>query len=34
VVERFGELSGPLTPEAMTRDASSYVDFLAAQKAP
>jgi carboxymethylenebutenolidase len=28
---RLGELSGPLTPEAMDRDAAEYVDFLAAQ---
>jgi carboxymethylenebutenolidase len=28
--KRFGELSGPLTPDAMERDASKYVDFLAA----
>lgn len=27
---RFGELSRPLTPEAMDRDAAEYVDFLAA----
>ena len=30
-MKRFAELSGPLTPEAMERDASAYVDFLAAQ---
>jgi carboxymethylenebutenolidase len=29
-MKRFGELTEPLTPEAMTRDASPYVDFLAA----
>lgn len=29
--KRLAELSGPLTPEAMERDASSYVDFLAAR---
>jgi carboxymethylenebutenolidase len=29
-MKRFGELAAPLTPDAMTRDASSYVDFLAA----
>ena len=28
--KRLGELAGPLTPEAMERDASKYVDFLAA----
>jgi carboxymethylenebutenolidase len=28
--KRIGELSAPLTPEAMERDASAYVDFLAA----
>jgi carboxymethylenebutenolidase len=27
-MKRFGELAGPLTPEAMTRDASAYVDTL------
>jgi carboxymethylenebutenolidase len=29
--ERFAELKEPLTPEAMERDGSGYVDFLAAQ---
>ena len=29
--QRFAELSGPLTPEAMERDAESYLDFLATQ---
>ena len=29
--ERFRELTGPLTPDAMERDGSAYVDFLAAQ---
>ena len=29
--QRFGELTAPLTPEAMARDGSAYVDFLAAQ---
>lgn len=29
--KRFAELVGPLSPEAMERDASAYVDFLAAQ---
>jgi carboxymethylenebutenolidase len=28
---RLGELSAPLTPDAMERDASAYVDFLAAR---
>jgi carboxymethylenebutenolidase len=28
---RFAELTGPLTPEAMERDGSAYVDFLAGQ---
>jgi carboxymethylenebutenolidase len=28
---RFGELKAPLTPDAMARDGSAYVDFLAAQ---
>jgi carboxymethylenebutenolidase len=28
--KRLAELSTPLTPEAMERDASAYVDFLAA----
>jgi carboxymethylenebutenolidase len=27
-IKRFGELAAPLTPEAMARDASSYVDAL------
>ena len=26
--QRLAELSGPLTPEAMERDASAYIDFL------
>jgi carboxymethylenebutenolidase len=30
-MKRFGELTGPLSPEAMERDASTYVDFLAKQ---
>ncbi len=30
-MKRFGELVGPLPPEAMERDASAYVDFLAKQ---
>jgi carboxymethylenebutenolidase len=30
-VNRFREITGPLTPDAMERDASSYVDYLAAQ---
>jgi carboxymethylenebutenolidase len=29
--ERFNELRGPLTPVAMERDGSAYVDFLASQ---
>ena len=29
---RLAELSGPLTPEAVERDASAYVDFLAAHE--
>ena len=29
--KRLGELSGPLTPEAVELDASDYVDFLARQ---
>jgi carboxymethylenebutenolidase len=29
--QRFRELTGPLTPDAMARDASAYVDFLASQ---
>jgi carboxymethylenebutenolidase len=31
-MKRFGELAGPLTPEAMERDAWSYINFLATQK--
>ncbi len=30
--KRLGELSAPLTPDAMERDASAYVDFLAASE--
>jgi carboxymethylenebutenolidase len=30
-MKRIAELAGPLTPGAMERDASAYVDFLAAQ---
>jgi carboxymethylenebutenolidase len=30
-LKRFGELASPLTPEAVERDANSYVDFLSAQ---
>jgi carboxymethylenebutenolidase len=30
-VNRFRELTGPLTPDAMVRDGSAYIDFLAAQ---
>ncbi|TAM84275.1 MAG: dienelactone hydrolase family protein [Acidobacteria bacterium] len=29
--KRFADLMGPLTPEAMERDAGDYVDFLSAQ---
>ena len=29
--DRFRELTGPLTPDAMVRDGSAYVDFLAVQ---
>ena len=29
--DRFRELTGPLTPDAMARDGSAYVDFLATQ---
>ncbi len=28
-MQRFGELTGPLTPDAIERDAGAYVDFLA-----
>ena len=31
-MQRFAELMGPLTPEAMERDAADYVDFLASQR--
>ncbi len=31
--KRLGELSAPLTPDAMERDASAYVDFLSANGA-
>ena len=31
--QRFAELTQPLTPEAMVRDATAYVEFLRAQKA-
>lgn len=30
-MKRIAELAAPLTPEAIERDASSYIDFLAAQ---
>lgn len=30
-VSRMNEIRGPLTPDAMDRDVSAYVDFLAAQ---
>jgi carboxymethylenebutenolidase len=29
--DRFRELTSPLTPDAMVRDGSAYIDFLAAQ---
>jgi carboxymethylenebutenolidase len=29
---RFGELTGPLNPDAMVRDGSAYVDFLASRE--
>jgi carboxymethylenebutenolidase len=32
-MQRFGELRAPLTPEAVERDATAYVNFLAAQNA-
>ena len=31
--KRIAELNGPLTPEAVARDASAYIDFLAANPA-
>ncbi len=31
IMRRIGEIAGPLTPEAMERDSSTYIDFLAAQ---
>ena len=31
-MKRFAELAGPLTPDAMERDAAAYVDFLAKQE--
>ena len=30
--KRLAEIAGPLTPDAMERDAASYVDFLAAEE--
>jgi carboxymethylenebutenolidase len=30
-MNRFRELTGPLTPDSMARDGSAYIDFLAAQ---
>ena len=30
-MQRFGELAGPLTPEAMEKDAATYVNYLATQ---
>jgi carboxymethylenebutenolidase len=32
-MQRFGELRAPLTPEAVERDATAYVNFLAAHAA-
>ena len=32
-MQRFGELAGPLTPDAMESDASALVDYLASQSA-
>lgn len=32
-MKRFAELTGPLTPDAIERDAACYVDFMAAHKA-
>jgi len=32
IMKRIGELSGSLTPEAVERDASAYVDFLSRHK--
>jgi len=32
-MKRFGELTGPITPEAQERDAKAYVDFLSSQRA-
>jgi carboxymethylenebutenolidase len=29
-MKRLGELAGPLTPEAIARDASAYIDYLSA----
>jgi carboxymethylenebutenolidase len=31
-MKRFAELAGPMTPDAMERDAAAYVDFLAANQ--
>jgi carboxymethylenebutenolidase len=31
-MKRFGELTGPLPPEAMESDGASYINFLATQK--
>jgi carboxymethylenebutenolidase len=30
-MKRFGELAGPMTPDAAERDGAAYVDFLASQ---
>src|SRR5260370_42239851 len=32
-MKRFGELRAPMTPEAVERDATAYVNFLAGHKA-
>jgi carboxymethylenebutenolidase len=31
-MKRLGELAGPLTPEAIARDGSAYVDFMTSQE--
>jgi carboxymethylenebutenolidase len=31
-MKRFGELAGPLTPEAIARDGSAYADYLSGQE--
>ena len=30
-IKRFGELTGPMPPEAMERDAATYINYLATQ---